>query len=97
MSESTDLSTLRLENFAALLEQEFSVLETPYTFKLLSANAAPTRPNAPRDAFSLLFVSPVPAQQGIYVLHHPSLGKLEIFMVPVAQAGAGVQLEAVFS
>jgi hypothetical protein len=97
MPESTDLATLRLEHFAALLEQGFVVLETPYSFILESAKTAPTRPDAPREAFSLLFSSPVPAQQGVYALHHPALGRLEIFLVPVAQDGAGVQLEAVFS
>ena len=93
----TDLASLRLEHFTALLEQEFAVLETPYNLTLLVAKAAPTRPNAPREAFSLLFRCPVPAQQGVYALHHTALGRLEIFLVPVAQDGAGVQLEAVFS
>lgn len=93
----TDLSTLTLEHFSPLLEQEFGVVETPYTFVLISAQAAPSRANAPREAFSLLFRSPVPAQQGTYLLHHETLGQLEIFCVPVAQDGAGVQLEAVFS
>jgi hypothetical protein len=97
MTKIADLVSLRLEHFTALLEQEFGVLETPYAFVLMAANSAPTRPNAPREAFSLLFRSPVPAQQGVYALHHQTLGRLEVFLVPVAQDGAGVQLEAVFS
>jgi hypothetical protein len=97
MSETTDLASLRLEDFAALLEQEFGVLETPYSFVLLSAKSDPTRQGAPREAFSLLFRSPVPAQQGVYALHHQALGKLEVFLVPVAQDSPGVQLQAVFS
>ncbi|MFN3265994.1 MAG: DUF6916 family protein [Deinococcales bacterium] len=92
-----DLATLRLEQFRALLEQKFTVIDTPYVFTLLTVKAIPTRPNAPREAFSLLFRSPVPAQQGTYLLHHETLGNLEIFCVPVAQDSAGVQLEAVFS
>jgi hypothetical protein len=92
-----DLATITLAHFSGLLEQEFAVLETPYAFVLISAQAAATRPDAPRQAFSLLFRSPVPAPQGTYLLHHESLGQLEIFCVPVAQDGAGVQLEAVFS
>lgn len=92
-----DLAEITLAHFSPLLEQEFSVVETPYSFILVSAQPAPTRPNAPREAFSLVFRSPVPAQQGTYVLHHETLGQLEIFCVPVAPDGAGVQLEAVFS
>jgi hypothetical protein len=97
MPEPTDLASLRLEHFAALLEHEFDVSETPYSFRLLRVNSTPTRQDAPRKAFSLLFHSPVPAQQGLYALQHRSLGRLEMFLVPVAQDGMGVQLEAVFS
>ncbi len=92
-----ELSEMTLEHFRTLLTQEFKLEKSDVAFTLLEANAQSTRESAPRTAFSLLFASPVPAPQGTYALLHNSLGRLEIFLVPIAKDGEGVQLEAVFS
>ena len=92
-----ELSEMTLEHFRTLVTQEFKLENSDVAFTLLEANAQSTREGAARTAFSLLFASPVPAPQGTYALLHDSFGQLEIFLVPIAKDGAGVQLEAVFS
>jgi hypothetical protein len=92
-----DLIDVRFEHFQDLLGQDFKLENSNLTLTLLEVKALKTREGAARAAFSLLFSCPVPAPQGMYMLHHESLGQLEIFLVPVKQDGAGVQLEAVFS
>ena len=92
-----DLATVTVEDFLPFVGQEFGLVDTELSLVLLESKTALTRANAPRQAFTLLFRCPVPAPQGTYALRHQALGVLEIFLVPIAQDGAGVQLEAVFS
>lgn len=92
-----ELSAMTLEHFQMLTAQEFKLEGSDITFTLLETKPLNTREGALRTAFSLLFRSPVSAQQGTYALLHDSLGRLEIFLVPIAKDGDGVQLEAVFS
>lgn len=51
-----------------------------------------------RQAFSLIFVSTGPGHQPqrIYSVTHPSLGTLELFLVPVGPGSGGMRYEAVF-
>ncbi len=88
---------MRLEHFQPLLTENFKLENSDITFTLLEVKALKTQAGAARSAFSLLFTCPVPAPQGTYALHHEALGQLEVFLVPIKQDGAGVQLEAVFS
>ncbi len=88
---------MRLEHFQDLVGQDFQLLNSDISFKLLEAKTQNTRPDATRPAFVLLFSCPVPAPQGAYLLHHETLGQLEIFLVPIRQVDAGVQLEAIFT
>jgi hypothetical protein len=92
-----NLIDVRLEHFEPLVTQEFQIENSDLKLKLLEVKTQNTRPDAARSAFSLLFACPVPALQGMYALHHDALGQLEIFLVPIKQDGAGVQLEAIFS
>ena len=54
---------------------------------------------ASREQFSLQFRGPAtPAlPQRIYSLHHPQLGALEIFLVPIRRDADGMTYEAVFT
>ena len=57
-----------------------------------------TRPE-PRDrhtAFSLVFRGPseTPLDQRMYELHHPELGDLPLFLVPIGPDGTGLLYEA---
>jgi hypothetical protein len=52
-----------------------------------------------QEQFSLLFLAPTNAVpwQGIYQLEHPTLGNLDLFLVPVALDANGLQFEAVIN
>jgi hypothetical protein len=66
---------------------------------------APTRrwPGSPVTdtgrPFALVFRSrgPAPLPQRIYRLEHPTLGALELFLVPLGPEGGGMRFEAVFN
>lgn len=69
---------------------------------LVEARSLSLRPGTAgprREPFSLLFrgpKSPVLAQR-IYPLEHETLGRLEIFLVPVGPDGEGMRYEAIFN
>ncbi len=67
--------------------------------ELLTAEPARDRAGAARTGFSLLFRgAPAPVlQQGVYRMMHPTLGALDIFLVPVGSDPQGVQYEAIFN
>ncbi len=88
---------MRVEHFEPLVLQDFSLENSDVKLKLLEAKTLKTRDGATRTAFALLFACPVSAPQGTYALQHEALGKLEIFLVPIRQDGAGVHLEAIFT
>jgi hypothetical protein len=49
--------------------------------------------------FSLVFLSrgPAPLPQRIYRLEHPTLGAMELFLVPLGPQGGRMRFEAVFN
>jgi hypothetical protein len=51
------------------------------------------------EQFSLTFLGPaeMPVQQGVYHLEHPTLGPLDLFLVPIGREAGGLVLEAVFN
>ena len=63
----------------------------------LSARSSPLA--ARREPFSLLFRGPAAPilPQRIYALENETLGRLEIFLVPIGADADGVQYEAVFN
>ena len=52
-----------------------------------------------QQQFSLLFLGPLeaPILQGIYKVDHDALGRLDLFLVPIARDDKGVQYEAIFN
>lgn len=95
-----DLGELTLATFEPLVGDRFAVdgAAADLALVLHSATAAGEWPGG-RDPFSLVFVGPGEPllAQAIYALRHAELGRLEIFLVPVARDGAGVRYEAVFT
>ena len=98
------LAELRREDFVGFLNQAFPVrLETgSVEFELVEAKSlapgggGPGRP----EPFTLLFRGPAePAlPQAIRRLEHPTLGDLDVFLVPVGRDGSGgVLYEAIFN
>ena len=66
--------------------------------RLVEATALPLR-GPGREPFSLVFRGPleVPLPQGIYPLEHETLGRLELFLVPIGPDDEGLRLEAIFN
>lgn len=74
---------------------EFELIEV----STLPSHADPDDPVASKEPFSLVFRGPhdIVLEQRIYTLEHASLGKLEIFLVPLGPDKHGVRYEAVFN
>jgi hypothetical protein len=94
---------LTLELFQPEVGSTFTIAFTDDSFALALREATAVGYHDPqihkRHPFALLFVCPDPRvlQQGIYAIDHERLGKLEIFIVPVAADGDGVHYEAIFN
>ena len=60
---------------------------------------ADLKETATQQSFSLLFVVPDPyrVEQGLYDLDHPTLGQMQLFLVPVGLKDNRLQMEAVFN
>ena len=67
--------------------------------KLIEVEPLGSPSTAQRQAFSLLFHGPrAPLlEQRIYGLEHASLGRLEIFLVPIGPDAQGQRYQAIFS
>lgn len=86
-----------LDRFEPLVGSRFMLWlddETGLPAQLIEVRAAP----GSRCGFSLTFEGPPePAlPQHIYRLQHPQLDALDLFLVPVGRAAAGLHYEAVF-
>jgi hypothetical protein len=100
MTSPPDLATLRIDDFAPHLDAVFD-LQLPagaMPLKLVKANPAGESGRA-GGAFSLLFTAPSGAwlPQAIYPVQHPTLGTMEIFLVPVGPESGGNGYQAIFT
>ena len=99
MVSSIDLATLKIDDFAPHCDSVFDVQTgdgvVPLTLVKVEASGASGRAGG---AFSLSFVAPQGAwlPQAIYSIRHPSLGMMEIFLVPVGPLAGGNGYQAVF-
>lgn len=97
-----DLATVRCEQFAACLNQDFEIVFSDGTLPVKLVEAKPWGPNQPepvRQSFSLAFRADqnLRLPQGIYKLRHPGLGEMEFFLVQVAADANSSSFEAVFN
>ena len=81
---------LTADDFDGLADRQFSVhLDDgpPVTLRLVEVARGRSAPGY-REGFSLLFEGPDDPLlgQGTWPLHHPQLGRLELFLVPVGRA-----------
>lgn len=85
-------------DFEPHIGTDFDVAETALALQLLEVRQLGT---ALRDggAFALTFRGSLaePLPQAIYPLVHPRLGRLDIFIVPIARQNDGMRYEAVFT
>lgn len=96
------MELLTLEHFAGCVNETFSAslnsMDVP--FVLVEARPLQSRlPNAMRLPFSLLFrnASAFLFPQQTYVMRHPRVGEVGIFLVPVAREREGFLYQAVFN
>ena len=96
------VSRMSLRNFEAALESSFEIgpVEgdgTPIAARLVEVKARSAPPGY--EQFSALFVGPAEPiwPQGTYRFVHDRLGELELFMVPVGRATAGIEYEVCIS
>jgi hypothetical protein len=96
-----DLATVRCEQFAACLNQDFEIETAGGKFLVQLSEARPvgTRPESVREPFSLIFLSPAQLRlpQGIYKMRNATLGEMEIFLVPIGTDQTSSTFEAVFN
>jgi hypothetical protein len=96
-----DLATVRCEQFAACLHQDFEIVFSDGTLalKLSEARQLGSRPESVREPFSLTFLGPANLRlpQGIYKMRNATLGEMEIFLVPIGADSNSSSFEAVFN
>lgn len=97
-----DLATVRLEQFAACLDQDFEIVFSDGTLlaRLIEAKQwGPDQPPNMRQPFSLTFRvdRSLRFPQGTYKLRNAQLGEMEPFLVQVAADAYSSTLEAVFN
>jgi hypothetical protein len=100
MSETVDLAALRIEDFAAHLDGAFELQAGEAAVPLKLAKVDPAgNSGRPGGAFSLLLIAPQGPwlPQGVYPVAHPSLGVMEIFLVPIGPNSGGNGYQAVFA
>jgi hypothetical protein len=94
------LDELTLATFEPVVGEPFALDAGTERLELVLESAtAVARRSDGRDPFSLVFLGPEqPAlAQAMYGLSHAGLGRLEIFIVPIARDADGMRYEAIFS
>lgn len=94
------LNTIVQSHFEDLIGQRLSidfVGDASTEVEVVSTKALGMR--GPREAFSVLFRDAGGAHhpQRIYPVHHPTLGELGLFLVPIGPDAQGMLYEAVFA
>lgn len=88
-------------DFEPHLGSDFAVASAPEgssSLKLASLERH-AQSNSPRaEPFTLVFVSELVLDQRIHELHHPELGAMQIFLVPIGPDPSGqLRYEAIFN
>jgi hypothetical protein len=97
-----NLATVRLEQFAACLNQDFEIVFSDGVLPVKLSEAKQWGPDQPpnvRQPFTLTFRVDrnLRLPQGIYKMRNANLGEMEIFLVQVAADANTSTLEAVFN
>jgi hypothetical protein len=95
------LRSLTIETFAKRICDRFVLQLRPdaaLELELIEANPLDARPGG-RAPFSILFRGPLAhvLPQWIYPLGHETLGRLELFIVPIGPRDGGMVYEAIFT
>ena len=100
MAATADLAALRIDDFTPHLETIFDMQTAGGVVPLKLAKVDPVGDSGRAGgAFSLIFVAPKDLRQpqAIYPVKHPTLGIMEIFLVPVGPMQGGDGYQAIFT
>jgi hypothetical protein len=100
MASSVDLAKLHIDDFAAHVDSLFELQAADGVVPLKLAKVEPAgNSGRPGGAFSLMFAGPKGASlpQAIYPVGHPTLGTMDIFLVPVGPLDDGNGYQAIFA
>jgi hypothetical protein len=100
MTSTADLAALSIGDFTPHLEATFDLQTAGGLVSLKLAKVDPAGDSGRKGgAFSLIFVAPKGPwlPQAVYPVQHPTLGTLEIFLVPVGAAPGGNGYQAIFT
>ena len=97
-----DLATVRREQFATCLDQDFEIVFPDGTLPIKLSEAKQWGPDQPahiRQPFTLTFrvARNLRLPQGTYKMRNAELGEMEIFLVQIAADANSSTLEAVFN
>ena len=93
-----DLSKVTPEHFECLIGQTLPLINSGYRFEVRSVERL--RSPSPRlQPFSVTLLAPPGTRgaQGIYIVEHPDLGQIELFLVPIDSSADRLRFEAVFN
>ena len=100
MTATADLGALRIDDFTPHLDTIFDgkTAAAVVPLKLVKVDRAGDSGRA-GGAFSLIFVTPKGPwlPQAVYPVQHPTLGALEMFLVPVGPTQGGNGYQAIFT
>ena len=87
------------DRFAAVSGSAFKLTANDVAIDLELVEVSEPREKPHQITFSLLFLAPeaCAVNQGLYDLDHPTLGAMQLFLVPVGMENGRMQLEAVFN
>jgi len=96
------MELLTLEHFSGCVNQSFTTRLDDVNLEFVLVEARPIGAAAPhpmRKPFSLLFrnTAAVVFPQKTYPMHHPQVGEVGVFLVPIAYEKAGFLYQAVFN
>ena len=100
MAATADIAALRIDDFTPHLEAVFDMQIAGGVAPLKLAKVDPVGDSGRAGgAFSLIFVAPKGLRQlqAIYRVKHPTLGIMEIFLVPVGPTQGGNGYQAIFT
>ncbi|WP_319773685.1 DUF6916 family protein [Breoghania sp.] len=96
----TDLATLELAAFVPLVGETFRLNTDEGNIDLVlhEAQALGLSPR-PGGAFSLVFRAPQdqPVAQQLHPIHHPALGSMHLFLLPIGSVGDDLAYEAILT
>ncbi len=102
--DMTSLEDLTVQSFEPLLDDSFLVVEAGLERELLLVEVSEVGHGSPsawagRAPFSIVFEDSAASMmpQGIHPLQHESLGRLEIFLVPIQPQDGHFRYQAIFS